>query len=141
MLLSSCFGSVRVPRNFPMPFLNRISSEINLWTGCVALLGLLGAAASSLGEVPDNPASPNITKAQLLAMPMQFESNRGQVDSQVEFFSRGHGYTLWLTKTQAVLSLRAFKPAGETESHMPRTRHSRDARRNPRSGEGTQVDL
>jgi len=58
----------------------------------------------------DNHATPSMTGKQLLALPMQFEQNAGQVDSQVEFFSRGQGYTLWLTRTRAVLSLRAGNP-------------------------------
>ncbi len=40
---------------------------------------------------------------------MQFEPNVGQTDSQVQFISRGPGYTLFLTPTQAVLSLRSIK--------------------------------
>src|SRR5258708_6844097 len=42
---------------------------------------------------------------------MGFEANLGQVDSQVRFASRGKGYELFLTSTQAVLSL---PPAGGT---------------------------
>ena len=40
------------------------------------------------------------------AVPMGFEPNRGQSDSQVRFLSRGPGYTLFLTANEAVLSLR-----------------------------------
>jgi hypothetical protein len=39
-------------------------------------------------------------------LPMRFEVNNGQVDSKVRFISRGNGYTLFLTPTEAVLSLR-----------------------------------
>jgi hypothetical protein len=34
-----------------------------------------------------------------------FEVNEGQTDSQVQFLSRGSGYTLFLTKTEAVWQL------------------------------------
>ena len=40
------------------------------------------------------------------AIPLYFEVNQGQVDEQVRFLSRGLGYTLFLTSTEAVLSLR-----------------------------------
>ena len=38
-------------------------------------------------------------------LPLSFEPNQGQTNSQVEFLSRGRGYTLFLTATEAVLSL------------------------------------
>jgi hypothetical protein len=40
-------------------------------------------------------------------LPLAFEANQGQSDPQVEFLSRGEGYGLFLTKTEAVLSLAA----------------------------------
>ncbi len=40
-------------------------------------------------------------------LPLSFEPNQGQTDSQVKFISRGSGYTLFLTSTEAVLSLKA----------------------------------
>jgi hypothetical protein len=39
-------------------------------------------------------------------LPLSFEANGGQSDKQVKFLSRGQGYTLFLTKDEAVLSLR-----------------------------------
>ena len=39
-------------------------------------------------------------------LPLSFERNQGQSDEAVEFLSRGKGYTLFLTPTQAVFSLR-----------------------------------
>jgi len=38
-------------------------------------------------------------------LPLSFEANQGQVDSKVKFFSRGAGYGLFLSSTEAVLSL------------------------------------
>src|SRR5438876_6522333 len=38
-------------------------------------------------------------------LPLSFETNQGQTDSQVQFLARGGGYTLFLTSTEAVLSL------------------------------------
>ena len=39
------------------------------------------------------------------ALPLRFEENRGQTDREVEFLSRGPGYALFLTPSEAVLSL------------------------------------
>ena len=38
-------------------------------------------------------------------LPISFEQNQGQYDSKVKYLSRGAGYSLFLTKQQAVLSL------------------------------------
>jgi hypothetical protein len=38
--------------------------------------------------------------------PLAFEANHGQIDSRVKFLSRGPGYTLFLTPTEAVLTLK-----------------------------------
>ena len=35
-------------------------------------------------------------------LPLTFEANQGQTDTRVKFLSRGHGYTLFLTPTEAV---------------------------------------
>src|SRR6266508_6287287 len=54
------------------------------------------------------------TKATLQAaygkLPLSFEANWGQTDEEVHFLSRGSGYTLFLTSTEAVLALR--QPSG-----------------------------
>ena len=39
-------------------------------------------------------------------LPMAFESNQGQTAKQVKFFSRGQGYSLFLTSTEAVIALK-----------------------------------
>ncbi|HTY61092.1 MAG TPA: SBBP repeat-containing protein, partial [Acidobacteriota bacterium] len=39
-------------------------------------------------------------------LPLSFEVNKGQADDAVRFISRGNGITLFLTSTEAVLSLR-----------------------------------
>ena len=48
-------------------------------------------------------------------LPLSFEANEGQTDNRVDFLSRGSGYTLFLTPTEAVLALR--KPVA---SNRPR---------------------
>jgi len=41
------------------------------------------------------------------ALPLSFEANLGQTDPRVQFLARGKGYTLFLTREEAVLVLRA----------------------------------
>ena len=64
--------------------------------------------AASLAAAP--PAAHRVAHARLLEsygrLPLHFESNQGQVDSQVKFLARGSGYSLFLTPTEAVLALR-----------------------------------
>src|SRR5882724_4535782 len=38
-------------------------------------------------------------------LPLAFEANQGQTNPQVKFLSRGAGYSLFLTSTEAVLAL------------------------------------
>ena len=52
-------------------------------------------------------------QADLSQLPLSFEPNQGQTDSQVRFLARGAGYGLFLTSNQAVLRLRA---AGKSSS-------------------------
>jgi len=49
-------------------------------------------------------------------LPLTFEVNEGQTDSQVKFFSRGKGYTAFLTVGGMVLSLRPSNVAGAQTS-------------------------
>src|SRR5438445_6411216 len=43
-------------------------------------------------------------------LPLSFEANRGQTDDRVKFLSRGRGYTLFLTSTDAVFVLTKSEP-------------------------------
>jgi hypothetical protein len=52
-------------------------------------------------------------------LPLSFEINQGQTDSQVKFLSRGHGYTLFLTGEEAVLSLRSQKSGVRSQEPAP----------------------
>ena len=47
-------------------------------------------------------------------LPLAFEPNQGQTDSQVQFLSHGNGYTLFLTSEEAVLVLQ--KPQANSQS-------------------------
>ena len=39
-------------------------------------------------------------------LPLSFEPNHGQTNNTVQFLSRGEGYTLFLTRSEAVLTLK-----------------------------------
>jgi hypothetical protein len=63
-------------------------------------------------------------------LPLSFEANQGQTDSQVKFLSRGRGYALFLTGDEAVLSLRkpsavSGQPKFETRNPKFETRGSK----------------
>src|SRR5262249_61746224 len=53
-------------------------------------------------------------------LPISFEANDGQTDSKVKFFSRGGCYGLFLTQSEAVLTLRRESSSGvaDTQSTM-----------------------
>jgi hypothetical protein len=51
----------------------------------------------------------------LAGLPLSFEPNLGQVDPRVKFLSRGRGYTLFLTKDQAILRIERRKAKSENE--------------------------
>src|SRR6266478_3280243 len=53
---------------------------------------------------PDEPARLRASES-YGKLPLSFEVNQGQTDSEVKFLSRGSGYNLFLTATEAVLSL------------------------------------
>ena len=74
------------------------------WWSCVAVPPL------ALGRPADTA-----TLARVIAdygkLPMAFEVNQGQADPAVRFLTRGRGYGLYLTPTEAVLRLRGSAPA------------------------------
>ena len=64
---------------------------------------------------PATPANPTPADAPAKArlaekfgkLPLSFEANQGQIDEQVKFISRGPGYDLFLTSTDAVLRVQS----------------------------------
>jgi hypothetical protein len=65
------------------------------------VLGLLAAASDGAAQPP---VSSEMAAQRYGALPLAFERNVGQTDSRVQFLSRGRGYTLFLTGTDAVLA-------------------------------------
>src|SRR5438128_1745298 len=84
--------------------------------GCVVLAILATTlhraswrGTASSGEAL-SPASHPSRQVNFSSLPVAFEPNLGQTDPQVKYLARGNGYTLFLTSSEAVLSL-ASKPA------------------------------
>src|ERR1044071_7181223 len=76
----------------------------------------VASAPAAAGEKLPATTHPNVTSAtdrerrERVAegygkLPMSFEANRGQTDARVKFLARGDGYSLFLTSSEAVLSL------------------------------------
>ena len=81
--------------------------------GLIALIVALGIGTTTQGAMPATASNLNSSSNVRLIetygkLPMSFEPNQGQADGQVQFLSRGSGYTLFLTSTEAVLAL--FRP-------------------------------
>jgi hypothetical protein len=83
---------------------------------CLLLVALmLGAAILQRdggAKFPTTKAQTSAHWAHLYAaLPLSFEANFGQTDPSVSFISRGQGYTLFLTRREAVLTLK--RPSSE----------------------------
>ncbi len=72
---------------------------------------------ASTSNSPSQNQPDAATKARVLQayakLPLSFEANQGQTDKQVNFLARGNGYSVFLTPSEAVLTLRQTptKPA------------------------------
>ena len=77
------------------------------------LISLSSAVLLVLACGGTTAAEPGPVKRKLLEgygnLPLSFEANEGQTDPAVKFLSRGPGYTLFLTSSEATLSLRQGK--------------------------------
>ncbi|MGH9784500.1 MAG: SBBP repeat-containing protein, partial [Terriglobia bacterium] len=86
--------------------------------------GLKDRMEKPLGRVQDQPVSDAArlkVQESYGKLPLSFEANQGQTDSRVQFLSRGHGYSLFLTPTESVLTLRGPAEAGSAGSQtVPR---------------------
>ncbi len=72
------------------------------------------AVHASSNPSPSRSASSASSAVKTLArLPLAFEANRGQTDGRVRYLSRGMGYTLFLTGTEAVVALGGPTPRPE----------------------------
>src|SRR5439155_18358196 len=128
--ISSCAGRQRLPGV-------RSGGCFKAWVSLLALGSVTASTEVASSQNPITHSAGPVPSAQFFNLPMQFEPNAGQTDSRVEFVSRGPGYTLFLTSTQAVLSLRSVKnPPAEERSGRRQHR-----RRVPVAVNGAKVHL
>jgi hypothetical protein len=97
------------------------SIKLAVWRSICAMLAIMilnymgtvsaHAAAAGLSQ----PSVDSTTRAHAAAnygqVPLSFESNQSQSDPNVQFLSRGSGYSLYLMPGEAVLSLQRNNPA------------------------------
>jgi Beta-propeller repeat/Protein of unknown function (DUF1573)/Abnormal spindle-like microcephaly-assoc'd, ASPM-SPD-2-Hydin len=96
-------------RSFRRSTSSRLHASSSRFIAFTGLLRLGGVCALLLASALVLVAGGAPTRPQVLnnygKLPLSFETNRGQTDGQVKFISRGAGYTLFLTPTEAVFSL------------------------------------
>src|SRR3989449_3326670 len=97
--------------------------------GMILLLALAVASCAPAPATRTSTTIPQATKQQVLVaygkLPLIFEANQGQTDPQVKFLSRGSGYTLFLTPTEAVLALREGASARNVVDGSPAAKRER----------------
>jgi hypothetical protein len=72
--------------------------------GETPLAGLSVPAAEGAASQP-TAAQESVVRQNYGQLPFSFEANVGQADSQVQFLAQGSGYSLFLTPTEAVMTL------------------------------------
>jgi hypothetical protein len=90
-----------------------------------------GSSTADHAVTPDL-AAPAQVRERYGNLPLSFEANHGQSDAKVKFLSRGSGYSLFLTSTEAVLALSQSEADGNrTASRVARgavrARHRKSA--------------
>jgi hypothetical protein len=113
----AALGPRQSPHAMPLPSPRLAAATL----AALLLAGALAAGVLSLG--PSAPAVPQASLHDRVAanygqLPLRFEANRGQVDAQVRYVSRGPGYSLFLTSGAAVLSLAGEQPGTDAVVRM-----------------------
>ena len=99
--------------NLAAPYRRPHSMHIPLLAALALLLALtmvLSDRLSSADIVKPDAAVPAWASQTYGNLPLSFEANQGQTAAQVDFLSRGSGYTLFLTPGEAVLTLPVSAP-------------------------------
>ena len=91
-----------------------------IWLVALAIVGLTGPVGESVADLEaiqrrandasltgEPPVLPSTRSDGVPSgLPLSFEPNRGQTDPRVRFLSRGGGYRLLLTRSEAILAVR-----------------------------------
>jgi hypothetical protein len=97
-------------------------------TAVINLFALRSGAAKpavTTGPTQPDPVARARVNEAYGQLPLQFEANHGQTEEQVKFLARGSGYTLFLTATEAVLSLRMVEKESRNEQAAGSSSQSR----------------
>jgi hypothetical protein len=90
--------------------------------------GLSAVPASTASKLPRSNADSLVAEV-YGKLPLRFEENRGQTNSEVRYVSHGSGYELFLTPQDAVLALRSSAPQAKSASNrLVALRESHNAR-------------
>ena len=81
------------------------SRIIRLASATLVLLSCMSSAVIHTTPAT-HPDAVRYASAAYMRLPLSFEANNGQTDPRVKFLTRGSGYQLFLTPTEAVLTLR-----------------------------------
>ena len=108
-----------------------VSARFLIQFGLLAAWACVASPALLAGQAIDAATQARVV-ADYGKLPMAFEANQGQADPEVQFLARGQGYGLYLTPTEAVLSLRAPTLSGPRSAPNAVVR-MRLAGSNPRS--------
>ena len=94
----------------------RVGRLSRLLSGMFAIL-LSGMALPALAQTAPPLAGSDKARVEenYGKIPLNFEPNRGQTDTRVQFIARGQGYGLFLTPGEAVLSLEKPSPAASKQ--------------------------
>jgi len=76
------------------------------------------AAGPRMSASRPTPAARARVQASYAVLPLAFEANEGQTDSQVKYMARGEGYKLFLTSSQAIIKLSGKRYPSEVRDMM-----------------------
>ena len=108
--------SLRIQKSFVVAIL--VAMIVFVW-GRSDVSGPSPASSASkpIGAAVSAAADPKRWEQVYAKLPMSFEANRGQSDPAVQFLSRGHGYSVFLTSAEAVVVLSKTQRRQDAASH------------------------
>jgi hypothetical protein len=87
----------------------------------------LACLVQAVGQSPAQKTAPS--RAELYGrLPLSFEANGGQTDPQVRYLSRGDGYSLFLTDSEAVLALSRGRAHQDVDAQAAAHAHGKNTR-------------
>src|SRR5712692_3310402 len=84
----------------------------------VTIFGNASSLKTGQATIP-GPQSPSSVARRYAKLPLAFEPNLGQVNSEAKFLARGDGYALFLTSTESILALNRSSKRERIEDSTP----------------------